>query len=125
MSKEVPEVVETIALLELARDLIAKPGGWCQRTLARKKGGAATHPQDTSAVSFCMLGACERVASERGGGWFERRYRTAAALEKTLFFDQDSRPDSLAQWNDCVAKEQAAVVQVFDDTIQRLREQGK
>ena len=53
-------------LLRIARELgdvshtLRHPEFWTQHVCARDRHGDATPPFDVDAVSFCLLGACER-----------------------------------------------------------------
>lgn len=66
-----------------------KRRGWCQGALARTKRGAATHWTDANAVSFCLVGAAEKVElSLRGSERLVNAVLKAGGAAPSYFNDQ-------------------------------------
>lgn len=91
---------ERVELLKKARALIDL--GWTQRVRARDQAGQPVYPNNSYAVSFCMLGACERV----GIGDVGRTFEPVGITLRTI-----------ADYNDLPTRKKEEVLGVFDRAI--------
>lgn len=94
--------------LQKARDLIADPAHWTQRTAARD---AATTPVPVAspyAKSFCTLGAVDRAAGFDSHGFYD----ATAFLYQVI-----GSAESIAQFNDSHTHEE--VIALFDAAIEK------
>jgi hypothetical protein len=90
-------------ILNAAADLLAKPNGWCQGTLARDANGTPVEPESLEACSFCAIGAIEKIAPS--GTYHAQRARYK--LSKVL-------PDmAISFFNDTKGRTQDDVVAAF------------
>ncbi len=118
MSTNPKEKTETIAALSLARDLLAKPDGWCQGTLASDVDSLLLEVHDKHAVRFCMLGAMLRVTG---------LHIMPDNLEEPLLrvIGKDAYDDAgIPDFNDDHDTSQADVLAAFDLAIELVREEA-
>lgn len=102
----------TLEILVAARALIADPARWTQMANARSVRGRSVLIKSPSAVAFCALGACYRVAP---------LHSTAEAV-----WALDSAAESAGQYSTLYLNDNAdhaAVLRMFDLAIER--EQAK
>jgi hypothetical protein len=93
-------------VLVAARDLVARPGGWCQGQSARGADGAAVYLGRTPAAKHCALGACYVSC----GGMPAQFSEAVKLLNKAA-------GDHVIAWNDRPTRTQAEVVAAFDRAI--------
>lgn len=107
----------TLQVLERARELIARPGGWTQGAMARRADGSIAASLDpVSGCSFCAGGAVLRATNERweiDAGFTIQR----AALISVKKAAGVALADAIACWNDDPDRTQAEVVDAFDRAI--------
>ena len=53
--------IKPISKCKTVRELLEKKARWTTDTFARNKDGVAISSEKRAAVSFCLLGACQRV----------------------------------------------------------------
>lgn len=95
--------------LHEVRNLLAKPRGWCQDALARRRNGFSVSPESSEAESFCLLGANRHVGGGRVVTGFIRD-----ALKRIY----GSRCDGgIANTNDFVLRKQSDALAVIDEAI--------
>ncbi len=110
------QLLEDIAALSKARDLIADPAHWCQRRVAKTIMGYAADPNSESAHSFCSYGALERSVGGLNSAENMGAYgRAGEHLRLTI------GSNALGVWND--ENSHATVLAAFDATIARLKAQ--
>lgn len=110
MSKTAAEV------LRVARELVARPGGWCQRALARTASGHPAPTHSREAVCFCARGALMRAAGMQPElVLFSPRAEAAldAAAREQGFI-------GFVGYNDAPGRTQAEVVALYDAAIAKL-----
>ncbi len=101
---------ETLEVLEAARALIAKPGGWTQNQYGYAK-------------CFCAAGAIWHAGHRFGVGGGDAISVLSSALglrDRTAWESHDS---PLVEWNDTPERTQADVIAAFDRAIATVREQ--
>lgn len=92
---------EASSVLSAAADIIEKPGAWTQRAYARDAKGEWVRPTSSpAAVSFCLMGAVERVM----GNSYGAPYRAIARGFDAVY---DTGP---ADYNDTRGRTQEEVV---------------
>lgn len=64
MSNPETSLTET-EILEDVLDLLSDPGKWTQGSYGKTSKGTDTWGNDPNAVSFCLLGAIQRVTNDR------------------------------------------------------------
>lgn len=94
--------------LRQARDLIADPAHWTQRTSARDAAATPVPVASPDAKSFCTLGAVDRAA-----GFDPHDFYTATAF----FYQVIGSGESIAQFND--GHTHAEVIALFDAAIEK------
>jgi hypothetical protein len=101
--------VKTIDALRKARELISDPARWTQGFFAHSKTGRRVDPRGRSAVCWCVLGACDRVAG---------RSRNANADAQIAL--HKARPRgyrNVAHYRDRPKRKHADVLALFDRAI--------
>jgi hypothetical protein len=96
-----------IANLKIARSLINK--GWAQHSYCRDQDGKTVSIVDPAATCYCLVAA---LPTDHG--------EAIHALRKTLQFTEEA---SLVDWNDDSIRTQAEVVELIDQTIERLQQE--
>lgn len=101
-----------IEVLEGARDLVARPGGWTQGCSARTAKGNPIGSKSDKAACFCAVGAIQRVAGRiRGINYAEAVTALGFAAGNAY----------IVHWNDAPYRTQAEVVVAFDRAIEAER----
>lgn len=101
-------------ILVNARRLLAKRGGWTQRTEARLSSGEPTLSEDPDATSFCLLGAVYRFMSDTPHAEANRAW---GAIK-----DATGARDSygIVNWNDRPKRRKREVLAVIDEAIAKV-----
>lgn len=94
--------------LKTARDLIADPAHWTQRTSARDAAATPVPVASPDAKSFCTLGAVDRAARLDSHDFY-------AATD--FFYQVIGSAESIAQFNDGHTHEE--VIALFDAAIEK------
>jgi hypothetical protein len=100
-------------ILSDAADLVARPGGWTQRSVAKDRDGLSVEVESPAACSFCLIGALDRASI----GCTPARMLLAAELALTELIDSDS----LATWNDASERTQEEVVAALRAASAKLK----
>lgn len=93
----------TLDVLIAARELVARPGGWCQEI---------DHLDDYGTVAHCAQGAIAWARPSIAAG--------RAALDALSVVVGTDYP-AISDWNDDPSRTQAEVVAAFDRAIERER----
>ena len=113
-------------LNEVKNNVLTDESKWCQEHFAVNKDGMSVHETASTAVSFCMMGACKRAANNLYGKDFEiwhRKFTEDAIAEHdgainsllVILLEEDKK--GLATFNDDHDRTFAEVMQVFDTAI--------
>ena len=94
------------AILLAAADLLEQDGAWCQHAHARDAEGYATHPRAAEAMSWCPIGAIDRIAHEANG---ETSHSAEAQKRLTKTLVREGYLGTV-YWNDIRQRTQANVV---------------
>jgi hypothetical protein len=113
--------MDTIEVLEKARELISAPERWTYGMLARNQRGLSVDPLSDEAVSWCLSGALGKYSPPDYPGWNVSHIWSEAfgAIEETCCALQDCR---LVEFND--KANHCEILHVFDVTIERLKGQS-
>lgn len=108
--------MNTKEALIAARELIAKPGAWCQGHYAIDSDLMVTDPSGGDACSWCPLGALGRVTTWRG----------QMDAQPDAFLDASDRLSvsagaQIVRWNDDGTRTQAEVIALFDQAIETCK----
>jgi hypothetical protein len=117
-----PEQLETepmskkLEILKAARELLARPNGWCQDTFATTELGNTCSVLSDVAARFCAAGALDRAAmvevyGNRNG--LEAEAVADALNAEAVRFGFVNLPD----FNDATDRTQAEVVALYDRVI--------
>lgn len=100
---------DTLAQLQRARRLLARPEGWTQGSYARDGHGDAVDSQCSQATSFCASGAIYATQDNLTGSIQARTviYRIIA--------------DDIEAWNDADGRSQADIIEAFDQAIASMQ----
>lgn len=79
--------------------------GWCKNSPAKDKDGKWAAPRDPRAVSWCALGAIQKICGGPNDGW-----EALAALRNVLFMDVQT-------WNDTYARDGEHVARKMEEAI--------
>lgn len=109
--------MDTIEVLEKARELISDQRDWLQEHSAETATGRWTDPTDPKAVRFCAEGAVIHVA----GSVIQSR-PAFAQLNRHGRLHHGQTYGSFVKFNDDA--EHAEVLEAFDLTIERLKGQS-
>lgn len=109
---------ETLPVLEKARELIARPGGWTQGAGARNAYGVMVNTGADEAVCFCAWGALRHIAGDS-----IRNTNTGQVRCEAYRLLGHPDPSELAEWNDAPGRTQEEVVAAFARAIATVREQ--
>lgn len=96
--------------LERARALLAKPNGWTRGWYAKTQKNNEANPRSRAAVSFCVLGACDRVGA------------STQILSEIVI---PKRANTLPDWNDHPDRTQEQVLALFDKAIKIARKRAE
>lgn len=100
-------------IMQYARNLLAREGGWTQGCLGRDaNGNEVLNPDD--AVCFCSIGALA-LAKQNLKATYDRVAAARNRLKEIL------EVDYLSAWNDAPGRTQAEVVALFDEGIAQER----
>lgn len=118
--KEIPSVK---AILVKARELIASAPNWTQGRFAVDRHGGHTDYYQSTAHSFCMLGALRRADYELSGSAPENFLFSKAYDHAIVLLEDDSavkaRGGSAWRFNDSVRTTHKEVLNVFDRAIEK------
>lgn len=106
--------MQTIEVLEKARELISDPERWTQKVQARGPGDLEVDVFSPTATKWCAIGACRKVSGHKDG-----RLLATANLGDTT---RARAHCTVGTYNDKATH--AQVLNVFDATIERLRGQS-
>ena len=114
------DIQPIIDVMEHARDLIARPNGWTQKTMARDSGGNSIASRRPDAVCFCAFGAVLRSVADKIKENYDVYSKVhfgagIVALEELV----ENKP--IESWNDREGRTQAEVVALFDQAITNLK----
>lgn len=98
--------LSVLQVLRKARARVAR--GWCQRDLAKTKGGRSCNPTDKEAARFCAYGALDSLG-----------YDTADA---TLVLRTFVPRGHIASFNDAPGRKKSEVVALFDKAIAKVKQ---
>lgn len=107
---------DEIRALRRARDLLARPNGWCQHKEARLL-------PDGTGFAYCALGAIRAAVDYIGLGPLAYLPRKGLSLRMCGYLADD--PHALMGWNDCAGRTQAEVVAAFDRGIERAIDEAR
>jgi hypothetical protein len=110
-------IQQVIELLERSRNLLAKPGGWCQLVAATNKAGASVFADSPYAVSFCATGVLLHCHPTDELLIIAR----LALLDVINSKNPDNQYDFLSGWNDEPNRTQDEVVNTFNEAIEYLK----
>ena len=96
--------------LAMAKAIIEHPTRWTQRALARDKSGVRVNIDESTAVRWCMNGACWKAAQDAANS-----YHTALRMISLL--TDTVTPDTTPTWQDRANRKHGEVMAVFDKTI--------
>jgi len=114
------DIQPVIDVMEHARDLIARPNGWTQGTMARDSEGRYIATRRPEAVCFCAFGAVMRSVDdkvkENHAVYSDAHFSIGIhALEDLV----ENKP--IESWNDKEGRTQGEVVSLFDRAIANLK----
>ena len=114
--------MNTVELLQQARDLIASPEAWTQGTYARNASGKRTPLAGPDAVCWCVSGALRRIIERAETDpipdplrdlWYE----TIPVVNRIANLDMYS---TLPIWNDKKGRTHAEVIALLDAAIEAV-----
>ena len=118
-----------LQILEEARELVSRLGGWTQGALARDETGEEVYPTSPDARSWDVVGA---VALKGAAADEVRELWRAVCLLKRTIEEQEKKPaaplsyesvlSSLGAFNDETGRTQAEVAALFDAAIAAAQE---
>lgn len=115
---------EKIAVLKRAKALLRRPNGWVRGRLRQAHLTDAHLGGPVTAYSYCVLGACQQAAIEKGvvsvadAEWWwntDTVYPLARRLGLT-------RPAAAVRLNDAPQTKKADVIRLLDEYIKALEE---
>lgn len=99
--------------LKEVRALLAR--GWCQGTSARNIRGFSVSEQASTAVAWCVAGACYRICDNWMANWI---VPAIGAVVRERGFG------SFSAWNDAEGRTQAEVLALLDEVIDTADTKG-
>ena len=103
--------MESVELLERARDLIRDPERWNQGAIACNKHGAMVSPDDVDAVKWCATGALCREYFIR---WSNKRQKYIRVSGDVLREDEDNYLDAYRMLGYCADKRSGGCMSLDD-----------
>jgi hypothetical protein len=92
-----------VAGLQQARDLIADPKRWTTGTTARDVDGVPIHSRKPQAVSWCAIGAIQRVVPEHLSFYAIQALVDACGVEVSLVNDRYGHEAILTLFDNAIA----------------------
>lgn len=112
-----------LKVLQQARRLVSKRGGWIQGVEAERRDGHSTNTGDPKACKFCTYGAVEHSAKLLAPkGMYDIALRDAALQ---VLRPNSGISQSIVGWNDDKNRTQLEVVMAFDFSLHLLKDEMK
>ncbi len=108
MTEQPTTSAPALTVLEAARDLLARDGGWTQRACARDVDGREVDELSDRAVAFDLLGALTRAGRDASR---DAVHDAMAQLRAGIGFK------TLGDWNDAPGRTQAEAIALLDSAI--------
>lgn len=112
------------AILDATADLLARPDGWTQGTIARLPNGWTTGDHNNSdATCFCIVGGLRRAADQCEVRGLLDRVDVLTACRKALAatIGLHGYKSTLVDWNDAPERTQAEVVAALRAAAEKAR----
>lgn len=106
-----------IEFLREVRGLLTNPSAWTKGTTGRRASGVPCDSDDIGAVSWCLVGACYKVARDNADP-----EPVMDSLRGTLFLAPECFTTGLVNFNDYRETKHKDVLGLIDKTIARLEE---
>ena len=107
---------QVITILQKARETISKPDAWTRQAYARDSIGKPAMPDSHEACSFCVWGSLFSAAPN------DKDLRNEAGRQLIQQLGKTHDDSSLVKFNDSCNTKHQDVLDLFDATIERLKE---
>lgn len=111
--------MNTLEILQSARDLLSDPSHWIQGSMAQDVNGRPTIPMSPKAVCWCLVGAICNANQGTAKEVNALRLVRGAILRTDPTFHYT---DTIGDWNDAEGRKHSEVLAVLDSSLEGVIE---